>query len=69
MVDAWYVLWILPLVVIQGHLGWLTFTYLVGMGYAWFAAPEVAYRFWVVEYALLGCALGAWLWNVPGKER
>ena len=60
VVDAWYVLWILPLVVIQGHWGWLGFTYLVGMGYAWFVDPATAHRIWFLEYALLAACLAAW---------
>ena len=53
VVDAWYVLWILPLAVVTRSLPWLAFSYLVAFSYAWFQSQGLAPYFGGVEYALL----------------
>ena len=63
VVDAWYVLWILPLAIVERSLPWLAFTYLVGLSYAWFHSPELSPYFGMVEY---GTLFGL-LWSQRGR--
>lgn len=52
VVDAWYVLWVLPFACLVGNVPWLVFSYLVLGGYAWFYSHEQAYLFRIVEYSI-----------------
>lgn len=61
VVDAWYVLWILPLAIVTRSAPWLAFTYLVAFSYAWFESPELAGLFQIVEYVSLFTIMGL-LW-------
>ena len=58
VVDAWYVLWILPVAVLTRSTPSIVFTWVVSFSYAWFYSPEMAPYFQVVEYAVLLVALG-----------
>ena len=57
VVDAWYVLWILPLAALTGSVPWLAFTYLVSFSYAWFYSPDQAVYFQLGEYVSLAALL------------
>jgi hypothetical protein len=59
VVDAWYVLWLLPLAVVERHIPWLCFSFLVIAAYAWFYSEETAPFFRVAEY---GIFYGLLLW-------
>jgi hypothetical protein len=52
VVDAWYVLWLVPLASLERHLPWLCFSYLVAAAYAWFYSKELAPMFRTVEYGI-----------------
>ncbi|HXV62519.1 MAG TPA: hypothetical protein VEK15_17600, partial [Vicinamibacteria bacterium] len=52
IVNAWYVLWILPFAVVTRNLPFLAFTHLVSFAYAWFHDPETAFTYRVVEYGI-----------------
>lgn len=51
VVDAWYVLWILPFACLTKEVPWLAFSYLVVMSYSWFFSKEFAPFFRLGEYA------------------
>lgn len=53
IVNAWYVLWLLPFACLTINLPWLSFTYLVVAAYSWFWSPEFAPIFRWIEYLLL----------------
>lgn len=53
VVDAWYVLWILPLAIVKRSLPWLAFAYLVGSSYSWFHSPELSLYLGTMEYLTL----------------
>ncbi len=63
VVDAWYVLWILPLAIVERSVPWLAFTYLVGLSYAWFHSPALSPYLGTVEYL----TLFALLWRHRGS--
>lgn len=63
VVDAWYVLWILPLASFSARWGWLAFTYLVGLSYAWFVSPDAARSLWLLEYAAFIGLMGVAAWR------
>ncbi len=60
VVNAWYVLWLLPFAAIEKSVPWLAFTYLVGFSYSWFHSREAAPYFQVAEYGALFALL---LWQ------
>jgi hypothetical protein len=53
VVNAWYVLWLLPFACLERNLPWLAFTYLVGFSYSWFQHREAAPYFQLAEYGAL----------------
>ncbi len=63
VVDAWYVLWILPLAIVERSLPWLAFTYLVGLSYVWSHSPALSPYLGTVEYL----TLFALLWRHRGS--
>lgn len=73
VVNAWYVLWLLPFACLERSYPWLAFGYLVGLSYSWFHHREAAPYFQLAEYTTL-VALLAWrrarvLMESPGGER
>ncbi|MGE0634148.1 MAG: hypothetical protein AB7O96_17160 [Pseudobdellovibrionaceae bacterium] len=50
VVDAWYILWILPFACLLMDIPWLAFSYLVVMSYSWFFSKELAPFFRFGEY-------------------
>ncbi len=50
VVDAWYVLWILPLACLNRSIPWLAFSFLVVASYSWFYSKIAAPYFRFVEY-------------------
>ncbi len=59
--NTWYVLWVLPFAAISGHIGWLSFSYLVLASYSWFYSKDAATYFRSVEYFILYTLL-FWPW-------
>lgn len=57
VVNAWYVLWVLPFAVLERNIPWLTFTYLVIAAYSWFDSKGVAPYYRGAEYSALACLL------------
>ena len=58
VVDAWYVLWILPLAVLTRSVPWLAFSWLVALSYSWFHSQALAPYFQLAEYTALFALLG-----------
>ena len=58
-----YVLWILPLAIVERSLPWLAFTYLVGLSYVWSHSPALSPCLGTVEYL----TLFALLWRHRGS--
>lgn len=52
VVNAWYLLWILPFAVVTRNPPFLTFTYLVGFAYAWFQDAGNADYYRLFEYGI-----------------
>lgn len=50
VVNAWYVLWILPFACIARSVPWLAFSYLVVAGYCWWYSPNAAFYLKWTEY-------------------
>ncbi|PIU01053.1 MAG: hypothetical protein COT74_00685 [Bdellovibrionales bacterium CG10_big_fil_rev_8_21_14_0_10_45_34] len=65
VVNAWYVLWVLPLSIFTGHTPWLVFSYLVVAAYSWHWTPELAPWFRTIEYAVF---FGFWVWWLYSKR-
>jgi len=63
VVDAWYVLWILPFAVLEFHLAWLAFSYLVVAAYAWFHSKDQAVYYRSIEYIVFWGLLLYWYWR------
>jgi hypothetical protein len=61
VVNAWYVLWLLPFACIAKSGPWLTFSYLVAASYSWWYSPELAFYFRWGEYACLFLVLVIWI--------
>jgi hypothetical protein len=57
VVNAWYVLWLVPFACLERSLPWLAFSFLVGLSYSWFHSPTSAHYFQAVEYTFLGALL------------
>lgn len=53
VVNAWYVLWLLPFACLERSVPWIAFTFLVVASYSWFWSEEYAYSFRLAEYAVL----------------
>lgn len=61
VVNAWYVLWLLPFACLEMSVPWLTFTYLVVAAYSWFWSESFAPGVRAVEYGVLFLlTLGEW---------
>jgi hypothetical protein len=67
VVDAWYVLWLLPLAVLERHVPWLCFSFLVAAAYAWFYSRELAPAFRLVEYGIFYALLFRWHRRQPDR--
>ena len=52
VVDAWYVLWVLPLACLFKSVPWLTFSFLVIASYSWMYSKSAAPFFRVTEYGV-----------------
>ncbi|MGE4233085.1 MAG: hypothetical protein AB7F43_07130 [Bacteriovoracia bacterium] len=52
VVDAWYVLWLLPLACLLGNAPWICFSYLVVASYSWLYSKELAPFFRFTEYSI-----------------
>lgn len=63
VVNAWYVLWLLPLACLTISVPWLAFTYLVVASYSWFWSPELAPIFRWIEYISLFSLLAHARWH------
>ncbi|MGE3975846.1 MAG: hypothetical protein AB7F59_15080 [Bdellovibrionales bacterium] len=66
VVDAWYVLWVLPFAVLTSHTPWILFSYLVVASYSWFHSRELAPYFRLAEY---GMFFGIYTWWYLKKQR
>lgn len=53
VVDAWYLLWFLPFACLERSLPWISFSFLVLGGYAWYLTQENVYVFRWIEYGIL----------------
>lgn len=62
VVNAWYVLWILPFAVLRRSYAWLSFTYLVLGAYSWFWLKSAAPVVRGIEYLLL-FLIFIWEWR------
>ncbi|MGE4131459.1 MAG: hypothetical protein AB7F86_07455 [Bdellovibrionales bacterium] len=60
VVNAWYVLWILPFAVLSRSLPWLAFSYLVIGSYSWWFSQELAPWVRWTEYLILAALLFFW---------
>ncbi len=69
VVDAWYVLWLLPLAALERHIPWLCFSFLVAAAYSWFYSREFAPAFRVIEYGVFFGLLYWWHRNQISKCR
>lgn len=52
VVNGWYVLWILPFACITKNIPWISFTYLVIAGYAWWFSKELSIYLRWIEYVI-----------------
>lgn len=66
VVDAWYVLWVLPFAILTSHTPWIVFSYLVVASYSWFYSSELALYFRLAEY---GMFFGIYAWWHLKKQR
>ncbi len=62
VVNAWYVLWLLPFACIERSVPWLSFTFLVVAAYAWFWSEKYAPAIRMAEYLCLYLLL-VWGWR------
>lgn len=67
VVNAWYVLWILPFACITRNIPWLSFSFLVVASYSWWYSQELAFYLRWFEYVLFHAVLLYWVWG--NKER
>ncbi|MGE3975324.1 MAG: hypothetical protein AB7F59_12435 [Bdellovibrionales bacterium] len=63
VVDAWYVLWVLPLACLTRHTPWIVFSYLVVASYSWFYSKDWAPYFKIAEYTIFFALTGWWHLN------
>lgn len=57
VVNAWYLLWILPFACKTRNFVWIFFSYLVVASYSWFYSQEIALYLRSIEYLLFFLAL------------
>lgn len=50
VVNGWYILWILPFACLTKNIPWISFTYLVIAGYAWWFSKELSMYLRWTEY-------------------
>ena len=60
VVNAWYVLWILPFACITDHKPWLLFSFVVFSSYSWWYSLELAFYFRWFEYVIFFAAFALW---------
>lgn len=60
VVNAWYVLWIVPFVCITRHVPWLVFTFLVFASYSWWYSQELALYLRWFEYVAFFSVFAIW---------
>lgn len=61
VVNAWYVLWVLPFACLTKDIPWLTFSYVVVMSYSWWYSPDLAvYLRWAEYVTFFSLLAMAW---------
>lgn len=61
VVNSWYLLWILPFVVLEKNWPWLVFTLLCGGSYSFFHERSWLVPWQWVEYSIFYAILGYWI--------
>ncbi len=59
IVNAWYVLWLLPFACLEKSISYISFTFLVIASYSWFWSKEYAFLFRGAEYFIFFGLLAA----------
>lgn len=67
VVNAWYVLWIVPFACITRHVPWLAFTYLVFSSYSWWYSRELALYLRWFEYVAFFSVFAFWYYRRKEK--
>lgn len=67
VVNAWYVLWIVPFICITRHVPWLAFTYLVFASYSWWYSRELALYLRWFEYVAFFSVFVFWYYRRKEK--
>ncbi len=68
VLNAWYVLWLLPLACLERSVPWLSFTFLVVGAYSWFYSKEWVLTFRSLEYGIFFMLLTYPFWKRAWKN-